>query len=469
LDLYGHILALLSDGPRSFTGLADTLVPRVCARGTLSKHLKDLVKDGTIERELFDDRTTLYRLMLKSVDRARSARDTLTLELLVNELEHKTRKELTLETVKAQENKWIDLARAIGPTKDRPKMNFCLQLDESTLRVVNLIQSSSKLASELQGLIRRKLNEIKEKMPATVQDELQEFFSGAKDWHDIKDFSTKMALKHGLRFLVFSWYDGGGYKRRILSAIRNMEKLERSHEEDIAFLNELNRRCFYSTLEHYYDPYEDILEGLISRLLRLSDLYQLLEDAFWLYFHKECELMLLEAALISSSASARLPPDALKEKLRYGAKEIRCPYSIISAAAYARMKLRLLSEGERRFLIRDLLNWLTTEAVAKLFLLYSSDFRSHPDDYRLAIDLLSEKLGANEKMKDQIQSPIMNFQFSDGNKTIDFSGEPIVENFFKFRKDRRKRKWLQKCLLLGLPIFSNIPLEKLGFEVTNIL
>ena len=63
----------------------------------------------------------------------------------------------------------------------------------------------------------------------------------------------------------------------------------------------------------------------------------------------------------------------------------------------------------------------------------------------------------------------MNLKFYDAKREIDFSDEPFVENFLAFKKDPKKKRWLHKCLLVGLPKFPDIPFDKLGFEVENIL
>jgi hypothetical protein len=63
----------------------------------------------------------------------------------------------------------------------------------------------------------------------------------------------------------------------------------------------------------------------------------------------------------------------------------------------------------------------------------------------------------------------MNFQFVRNNEKTDFSDEPFVKDFLSYKNVPEKRKWLQKCLLQGLPIFTYISFDKLGFEVRNIL
>jgi len=194
--------------------------------------------------------------------------------------------------------------------------------------------------------------------------------------------------------------------------------------------------------------------------------YQLLEHAFWCYFWEEQELTRLEAALISGSASAKLSKEMTKEKWKLGENEIRSPYAILSEKAYVRMKLPFLDDDEKRFLIKDLLKHLKIEGE-----LYSPDYKLHPKDYRLAIDLLLEKLNINDNAKKQvkIRSPIMNFQFYDKKRKIDFSDQSLVKNFYMFMKNPKKKKWLQKCLSLGLPTFPYIPFDKLGFKAKNIL
>lgn len=470
MDRDDYILALLSGGPKSFTELANEMVDKVCARGTLDKHLKNLANEKKIRRELFPNRTTRYYLMPESLDRARLSRDVINLESLMVRLEYKTRKELTLEEIKPEKEDWIEIEyRKLEPTKNRPRMNFGLHLDETTTEVVNLIQSTSKLASEFQDVIRSKLKEIKQKMPGTIQDE-KAFIQSPKDWFEIKDFSRKMALKHGLRFLVYSYYDGEEYKKRITSAIRTMEGLEKDHEEDIYFLNELNKRCYYSSLEYYYDIFVVLEDMLFNKdFLKISDPYQLLEEALLMY-HTDGELMWLEVALVSESAETKLPKKTLKDRLRRGAlEEIHSPYRILAFKDYLRMKLPLLSANSRKYFVRNLLEgfsgFLRADGEQ-----YSRDYFLHSDDYHLTINLLLEKLSVEENEESgDIKSPVMNFRFHDQHREIDFSDQPFVRNFQKLARDARKKKWLKECLSLGLPIFQYIPFGKLGHEVSNVL
>ena len=98
-----------------------------------------------------------------------------------------------------------------------------------------------------------------------------------------------------------------------------MEKLERDNRQEVDFLDEVNKRCYYSNLEYYYDP-GAILEGALD-VLDVKDPRELLREAFWLYFWKEQELMWLEVALISSIVSSEFPKDVLKERLWMMGKE----------------------------------------------------------------------------------------------------------------------------------------------------
>ena len=84
--------------------------------------------------------------------------------------------------------------------------------------------------------------------------------------------------------------------------------------------------------------------------------------------------------------------------------------------------------------------------------------------------LLLDKLGIDEKSDTiPIASPVFNFVFQTENRKIDFSDSKLVKNFMTFLNEPKKKKWLNNCLSLGLPIFPNIPFDKLGFEKTNIL
>jgi len=471
LDVDNYILARLSDGAKSFTELAEAIIPRICARGTLSKHLKSLEKDGRIKRELFEDRRTKYILVPEYASSARAAMDIVTLESLIDELECKTRQELNLQKTQPRKDPstWIqDLYDRIAGLTNKPNINFMLNLDKDTLKIVNLVESTSKLASELQNLVRGKLEEMKMKMPSTIKSERSFLRDAPRSWSELKEFSRRTALKHGLRFLVVSWYDGKEYKQKIASALESIKRLEKDHREEIDFLDEVNKRCYYSNSEYYYEP-EAVLEEVSKGILEISSPELLLENAFWLYFWKEQEVMWLEAALISPTASNKISKDKFRNQLWKGSDKIPSPYDIVRLDVYTRMKLYFFKENEKIRLVQYLL-----ESFAKYIegegQLLISDIRNHSQDYLLATTLLLEKLDTETKTgRIEIKSPIMNLKFYDAKRKIDFSDEPFAKNFLAFKKDPKRRKWLQKCLLVGLPIFPYIPFDKLGFEVKNIL
>ena len=458
MDVDKRILAHLSDSSKSFTELARVIVPKFGAKGTLVKHLKDLVKEKKIERILLNDRSTKYRLMPESVDCARSAMDVISLELLMNELEYKTRKGLDLKKIqpKGGFSGLPGLARRFL-FKNMPEMTFRLQLDRDTLRIVNLTEPTSKLATRLQTFVAKNLFEIQQKipMPSTTIEELK--LTYLQKWNEIKEFSHRIALKHGLRFLLLAWYDGKKYKQNLMSALRSMEKLEAGHYEDICFLDEINKRCFY--LDKEYGIMVSQIYERTDELWKISDPYELVKDAFLWYFGREQELMWLEMALVSDYAPTKL------SNLAFSTNPIEdnTPRSArtISYEEYCRMKIPLLRENEKEVLIRSFLNIVKKEVAGG----------GYSEQHRLAIDLLLGKFGTNEhkEIQENIPSPIMNFQFHHEGEITDFSNQPFVKSFLAFKKDEKKRKWLQKCLLLGFPIFLNIPFDKLGFEVKNIL
>lgn len=469
MNIDDYILSELSDGPKGWTDLKREIVPKICAKGTLSKHLRILEEDEKIRKVLNDDRTTTYSLMPKSIECGRSAKDVITLESLIKNLGWKTRKDLQLENVKSTEEKWWnDRYRIIGPTKNHPKMNFRLQLDENTLRVVKFVYSPSKLANELKETIRKKLNEIKLKMPSTIKNEIREFTYNPMNWNDVSEFSRKAALKHGLRFLVFSWYDGKDYKEKILSANEKLQKLEKGHEEYISILDEINRRCYFSGLEYYYEVPAVFEEVLMDEILKISNPYQLIRNAF-LFHLGNWELMALESALVSEAVTSKLPKTILKRELNRGLNKIKSPYEIISFDEYLKMKISMINIEDKKALVKNLLDafYQFLRSYGKDF---SRDYREHPEDYHRVIDLLIDKLEINDDLsKTPNKLPILNFIFNHNNNEVDFSNEALVKNFLTFLSKPKKKKWLSKCLSLGLPIFPNIPFEKLGLEKKNIL
>jgi hypothetical protein len=82
---------------------------------------------------------------------------------------------------------------------------------------------------------------------------------------------------------------------------------------------------------------------------------------------------------------------------------------------------------------------------------------------------LLEELGLDKDLEGKIESPIMHFQFHDDRRIADFSNQPIATNFMKLAENTEKKKWLQKCLLVGLPIFQYVQFKKLGYIVGSIL
>ena len=421
MNINDYILSVLADGPKSWTDLKKEIVDKeICAKGTLSKHLRELEKEKKIQRVVNEDTTTAYNLMPESLEQAKSSKDAITLEQLIIELGYKTRKELQLEDVKSKKKNFLsDLQRSIGPTKKYPNMNFGLQMDEDTLRVVDLVYSKSKLADELFEMIREKLSKIKLKMPSTIKDELKEFINNPMDWNDVTEYSRKVALKHGIRFLVYSWYDGKIYKDEILSANQNLQKWGKGHEEDISFLDEINRRCFFSTFEYYYESL-CILEDLIKNFLNISNPYQLLEDAFLVY-RENWDLMQLEVALVSETAPNQFSEEVFKKELNRGALEkIKSPYNILSFNEYLKMKLPLLNLNDKKIIIQELLNHFSgfLDAFGKN---YSGDYRFHPEDYHQTIDVLIKKLNvAEDQEKTTIELPLFIFLLKYENRKIDF-------------------------------------------------
>ena len=50
MNINDYILSVLSDGPKSWTDLKKEIVDqKICAKGTLSKHLRELEKEKKIQ------------------------------------------------------------------------------------------------------------------------------------------------------------------------------------------------------------------------------------------------------------------------------------------------------------------------------------------------------------------------------------------------------------------------------------
>jgi hypothetical protein len=251
-------------------------------------------------------------------------------------------------------------------------------------------------------------------------------------------------------FLLLAWYDGREYKQRLMSALKDMRKLEGNHAEDIYFLDEINKRCCY--LDHEYGKIVDGVFEQLNDILKISDTYQLLHSAFFFHFGNERELICLEMGLISDCAG-KFSDTSLFIDLGDGLFS----RSVLRFGAYADMKLPFLSENEQRTLLKEFLDAARKECAGV----------GYSEEHRLAIDVLIGKLGPVATV--DVKSPIMNFQFVRNNEKTDFSDEPFVKDFLSYKNVPEKRKWLQKCLLQGLPIFTYISFDKLGFEVRNIL
>jgi len=186
--------------------------------------------------------------------------------------------------------------------------------------------------------------------------------------------------------------------------------------------------------------------------------FSILDTVFPTGFNKQRvsarELMGLEIALTSDCIRKELPeadffasPDA----------NTRLSSPMLTHNAYADMKIPFLGENERSILLEKYLTVIGKECAGV----------GYKEEHRLAVDVLRKKLGTTRQTV--VESPVMNFKFDKDGERMDFSDAPFVREFLSFKKDAEKRKWLQKCLRTGIFVYSNIPLEKLGFKLTNIL
>ena len=308
---------------------------------------------------------------------------------------------------------------------------------------------------------------VKEKIPGTIKDEMFYLSRHSRDWSQIRHFSSSVANKHGFRFLLVSWYAGEEYKQKINSAIKQLDKLQRNHEDEVQFLDEVYRRCYYAFQEYYFETGAILEEILKMNFFEISDPFELIENAFWFNFRENTDLMSLEVGLVSETVSKRFDKELLTREPPTAGEKIVSPYDLIKSEEYAKMKIHFMNAIERKTMIKNLLvtfsNFLKEWGCQ-----YSLDFYRDPKRYYLKIQDLIGKLELGKNDKSSICSPVLNFRFFVVS-VEDFSAEPLVENFLRFRTETKKRKWLQNCLSLGLPLFPNIPFGKLGFEVKNIL
>lgn len=341
-------------------------------------------------------------------------------------------------------------------------MNFSLQLDDNTKQRIEVLQSSSEWGAIFEEIIYRHFSKMKENALGSVKDEFNFLTEEPASFDGILNFSSNLSLTHGIRFLTVAWYDGYEYKQKIQSATKNLAHMQKAHEEDVLFLNEVNRRCFYAQGHFDYDPQIIVEETLPEKIFAISNPFELLEDAFSLYFSKEKELMALEVALISEIASKKLPETVFDEKLRtFGIETITAPYKILNFEKYIIIKLSMLTDEEKKFLLTDVL--------AKFKVFFDREGHLHPPFYssrfeegQTNIESLIKRIGTPVQKP---KSPILNFKLFG----VDFSDDPFVKNFRTYLKDTNKKKWLTQCLALGLPIFPSIPFSGLGFKVENIL
>jgi len=447
-----QIIAFLSQGPKSPTELETEIVSKgVCARQTLFTHLRSLVNEGRIKRNANPNNNRVkYTLAPESLNHAKRMMDIINLESLVSELRVEVRKELKeIHNVKGSDYDIPGMARYFY-FKNLPEMNFRLHLDEDTARIINRVTSTSDLASQFHTFISKKFYEMRQSvpMPSEKTEELDVFH--CLDWSQTREAVNKIAMKYGLSFLLLCWYDGRQYRQRIMSALKNMKKLERNHAENIYFLDEVDKRCYF--LDHEYGRLANGIIKQIDSISEISDPSQLLHNAFLFHFGDQQELIGLEIALSSDCIRKELPEAELFNSFGDEGRS----YPVLTYTAYAEMKIPFLSENERKSLLMEFLVAIGKECASM----------GYQEEHRLAVDILKEKLGATAKA--EVKSPVMNFRFDKDNERMDFSKEPFVTEFLSFKENVEKRKWLQKCLLLGLPVFHNIPFVKLGFEVKSI-
>lgn len=459
-----EIIAFLSNGSKRFARIEENLVGKKMAKQTLVNHLNKLTQTNILIKTRLENGVT-YSLNPDYRENATEYKKILTIETMMRTLKDFIDKEIPLKEVSfesaktAKFNRWI---RETTDLKNKPKMNFIMKLDEESKKRIDPLKSSSEWSAKLEQILYQHLYDMKKSALGSIENEFDLLTEKPSDFNDIIDFSSKLSSMHSVRFLAIAWHDGYEYKQKVRSAIKKLTALQKAHEEDIIFLNEVNKRCFYAIGHFDYDPLIIWEEVLPEEVFKQSNPFKMLEDIFCLYFTKEKELMALEVALISERASEKLSETVFDKKLRtFGTEKISAPYKIPNFKKYVSTKLSMLTEDQKRFILADELGKFK-EFFDKEGFLHPPFYSSRFEEGQTNIESLIQRIGAPVQKP---KSPILNFKLFG----VDFSDDPFVKDFMTYLKDVNKRKWLNQCLALGLPIFPSIPFSCLGFKVENIL
>jgi len=504
-NIDSSILALLRDGRKHYNEIKKKLVPSICSNQTLSKHLKELGKGKKIERTTLSDRTTVYEVMPGFQENAKRAYDSYSLEQLLTTLQDSIIDE-RFDLIKAKEasipmkyvrsgtdqEKFVHYIRQISAEhafslKNFPELRFSMYLDGIAKSRLDLFSGVENATRTFKDEISSQFADLKKKIPPTDKD-IDMWESRPIVWNITKSFLNMIREKYGFRYLVYSWFDGKDYSLRISKALKELEKLERGHQDNIEFLDEINNRYYYAGMFYHFEE-EFIWKEILSNVFEGVNLTSVMEDSFVLYCQGKERLCALEAALVSESTSAfernvpleesfdRISPDRSVED--------KVPYKIIEYNTFLKMKFQLLSEAEKKILLGKVFSIIkqetekTQQSVDELsqilfwFPPYEKDPKKISDKIRQNTEYLTKELGitfpnsiANEKPRD----PIFNFKFFWQGQIIDLSKDPLVAGFLEFLKEgSNKRLWLQDCLDTGVPIYPEIPFETFNFRRKQIV
>jgi len=480
-DLETRIFALLSEGEKHYTELKQVIVEKekICTNQTLSTRLKRLTKERKVTKELKPDRTTIYRLAPAYKNKGDSSSDIVALEKLIRQLDSVFREEALIEIkpTKVKESwihEWMDRRY-----EHKPKLRFAFYLDNATKEKVDLFLRTGEVSGELKDAIHSAFTKISENIPLAWENKYWEM--SLTGWNDSKNFSKWLTLAHGMRGVIFAVYDGKEYADRITESLKQLNRLQNGHESDIEFFDEIARRCNIAN-NVYYNPDADSMiswfyDKVVPAMRDLKDIYSYLDEAFRWYCWRVDEIRrpALETALISSAISElrrkgrEIPIAKLEEIL---------PYDILDFDAYFRMKLPLLTEDDKKKVLKFTLLDVLAEVKNPEEFSQGRDWTIYPDEYLTNITKLASKVeDAEVKIRKKgipeipkLESePILNFKFIDKGSIMDFSDEPMVPNFKEYLNKPEKRNWLQECLDIGLPLYTSLPLEALGFRIKWII
>lgn len=479
LDIDGTIIALLSEKPKHYTELKKELVDiqKLCTNQTLAVHLHYLVGEKRIKRTVLPNRNVIYEISAEFEKEGEKMRDYYTLESLITSLNTSTiDSRLNLVEVKMKAGlsaSLEDLLRLMpsNPIKKVPQLIFNLQCDEELTKKMKLFTKLEEISTEFRNQIDFNFGELEKNIPPSLNEIGDNLYKQIISFDNAQTLSKNIANKYNFRFLLYSWFDGKGYANNILNALKKLNSLKKGHEEDILFLDEICNRQYYAWSEYILE-YDIISENIIPSILDGCNVNSLYEDAFWLYNRNKFDLCALEAILVSDSLSADENISTID--IIFQTKE-KIPYKIIKMTDYMKMKCTLLNNGDRKVILKTLLS-----EIEDIHHIISQDEVERqvwqvPSD---KIDLLSQNLKyltdelnilyphTNEKVQNE---PIFNFKFVLNGQIHDLSGTALVQGFMKFLSGSSKKKWLQKCLETGIPIYFIIPFDKLGFKYSTIL